>query len=338
MRCLEVLTLRSLAGPFLGSLGVLVLFGLTLEAATLVLRTPILPEPSVLLLATLLLSPSLLLSLLPMALLLGWLVLLRRWEEDGTWTGLAAAGLRGRRLIPSALASGLLVALGMAWMAHALAPAARRASGSLLAESSSPSHLLPGRVLQSSSFTMLRSPAGWVFFESARDSLSGIASGAELLPSSEGWRVEMADGRVFLEEEGTSGEVDRLSFRRASLPLDARPQARRLELDEREDRELLRLARRRESVGVSGAYERNILHKRSTHPIGTLLLPLLALPLGLGRRGRPVVGLVIVLTWWTLVRIGDRLCFTLGAPLASLFPVLGVLLGSALLWGRWRER
>lgn len=340
MRRINLLGLGSLMSPAFTALVVLVGAGLFLEGAALLLRAPILPAPGEILRATFLLIPSLLLLLLPLSLLIGWLIALRRWEEDGTWLALSGAGVRGRRLLPLALSTGIVVALSMAWIAHDLAPSGRRGSARLFAEAVSPSRLLPGRMVQLGPVLLYRAPEGWTFFESSAPAFSGVAQDAELVPGELGWSLKLGGGRVMIgsAERAPAQERALLSFQQASLSLSPDKGSRRLELDERKDRELRRLASRRQQAGDDGSYELNILYKRTAHPIGALLLPVLAIPLGLRWRGRPSEVLLVGLLWWGLVRLGDRLCSTIGPLLASSLPAIGVGLCALVLWVGWRER
>jgi hypothetical protein len=181
---------------------------------------------------------------------------------------------------------------------------------------------------------------GSVFFHQESPSLAGSASGAALVTRGGVLGLRLDAGRAIFAAPGATGDANEAPvarFGEAWFPISGPSMVRRVELDERSDADLLRLARRREAAGRDASYERTLLYKRTTHALECLLLPLLALPLGLARRGRPYEILVVVVGWWALLRLGDRLCPILGPGLASALPLLGLLLAVGVLWATWRD-
>jgi len=326
------LTLRSMAAPAAAALFLLCAAGLLLEAAALVLRAAVTPGARTTLQASLVLLPAVLEYTLPVALLVGLCLAYGRWSTEGTWIALRASGVSGRRLLPAALLAGLLAALLMAATTHSLAPEGRRAAARTLQAASSEARLLPGHFVQLGEVLMRQDPAGDLLVIS--DELALVASSGRLEASSGGLVLELSAGRAL----ATAGEQRRLSFDSATIPLALEQGSRRVELAERSASELSGLIARMRDRGKAASYERAVLLKRSTMPLALLVLPLLALPLGLRWRGQPSHMMAVVVGYWVLLRLGDQHCHALGPHLAAALPLLGLALAAALCWSRWRDR
>jgi lipopolysaccharide export LptBFGC system permease protein LptF len=334
MRRLSLLLLAGVGGPSVAAFGLLVATSLVTEGAVLALRAPLLPQVTTLAIATVALAPAVLALVLPLSLFVGCLACFRRWHGNGVWIGLGAAGVRARRLILPAAAAGTVVMVGSLLLTHTLAPAGRHRSATLIAASAAGLHLVPGRVVQAGPDVLLAIPDGGFFVSGGDDESAMVAFSATLEPAGDGLRLLLERGRAVVGRE----RLVLASFDRGDFPLFENPVGRRLELDERSDAALAEVARKREAAGQDASYEWALLAKRSTQPLVALLLPVLALPLGLRFGGKSVHAVGTVLLWWALVRIGDQTCPVLGPILASLLPALGLSLCTLLAWFTWRER
>lgn len=320
---------RGVLAPGGVALVLLMVAGAFTQAATVALRAPVMPGAAHLAGITARLLPSLLALALPAALLVGLLAGLGPWARDGTWTALRAAGLPGRRLLVPVLGPALLVAVVMAAVTHQVGPGGRRAAGRMLAEATAQVRLVPGRFVALDGTVLHRT----------EDGALAVFQGDRWLRAATGRVLPTADGLVLALEDGAGrGGPWSVTFHTARVPLDGSAVGRRVELEERSDGELADLVRRMEQAGREAAYERAVLVKRTTLPLCALLLPLVALPLALRWGGRPGHGLLVVLGWWGLVRVGDGAVAVLGAGLAASLPLLGLAVTGVVLWATWRDR
>ena len=326
------LTLRSIAAPGAVALALIFLAGLLLQVAGLLLGSAVMPDLGTTAGLLLALAPAALEPTLPVAFLVALMVGFGRWQAGGTWIALRSTGLAGRGLVRPVMIPALVVAAAMALTSHWLAPAGRRAAARSLAQAASAVELVPGRFLELGDLVLHRPESGGLLVGQGESVV--LARSAVLTPLRDGLLLELEQGELTSLGEQ---RVD-LRFEHAAFPIPVGAAARRVELAERSDRELAELVGRMRSRGRDASYERSILLKRSTLPLAPLLLPLLALPLGLRWGGRPAHTLLVVLGYWSLQRIGDAACATLGAPLATSLPLLGLALVSLLLWAGWRDR
>ncbi|MBN1335597.1 MAG: LptF/LptG family permease [Deltaproteobacteria bacterium] len=324
------LLLADVAGPALAAFVLFALAGGFLEAALLVLRAPVVPGPGALLDGVLGGMPALLVLWLPLAFLVGIAVATGRWASDGTWTALSAAGVPARRLLPALLLAGTCLAAGSAFTAHLVAPAGRRAAARSLALAASDVRLVPGRFVPVKDAVIHRGLDGDLFFASG--DLAALARSGGL--SAEDDRVVVTLDHGLLQ--GPAGF--RASFERARLWIDLPRPGRRVEIEERSDREILDLVARMQARGQDPSHESAVLWKRSTIPLICLLLPFVALPLGLRWKGRPAQIMVVGVAAWSLVRIGDASCRVIGPPAAATLPLVGLSLLAVALWTGWRDR
>ena len=322
---------RDSLAPGFTSLALLMMTSLGLEAMALVIRSPIVPDPADFALALLALSPSLLPLLLPIALLLGLSVGLGRWWQDGTWSALRATGIAGRQLLGAALLLGLATAIVMLIVTHTAAPRGYRLVGEITSRAASRARLLPNHFLRLDDTVLLKRADGSLF---VFDRDMAILSQGQLRQGEGGLDLLLEHGVLL-------GPTDRpalVEFQQASLPLTFNPPDRRIQLIERGTPELTKLVTRMVANGKDASYEKTVLLKRWTLPAAAMLLPFLALPMGLRWGGRPSHSLMLVMAYWMLVRIGDASCGTLGATSASTLPLVGLSLGAVLLWARWPDR
>ncbi len=326
------LTLRSVLGPSLVALVLLALSGLALQAASLLLGSAVMPSLTDTLWLVLALLPSALELALPVAFLVGLAVGYGRWHGDGTWTALRASGVSGRGLLlPSLLLSAALAGV-LALTTHQLAPEGRRAASRALARAASAAELVPGRFLSVGETVLTEPPQGGLLLAQGEARL--YARRGTLLPRDGGLLLELQEGQVL----GPPEQGLLLSFEHASIPLPHPGGGRRVELAERSDAELAELVRRMRNRDKDASYEQSVLLKRSTLPLAALLLPLIALPLGLRWGGRPTGILGVVVGYWSLLRLGDAATSALGPHLSACLPALGLALAAAVLWASWRDR
>lgn len=326
------LIIRSLTGPGLTALALLVLAGLLLQLAALLLGAAVVPSPGVIMAVLPRLLPAVLELTLPVAFLVGLMVGFGRWREEGTWIALRAAGVGGRRLLGPTLALGLAMGLLTGLCAHQLAPQGRRAAARQLAAAASAVELVPGRFLQLGDTVLHRPDEGGLLL--AQGDAVLLAQEADLEQREGGLQLRLGQGRLL--SRGADGLE--LSFERASVPLPLHQAGRRVELTERSGAELADLVERMRAQGRDPSYEHSILLKRTSATLLPLLLALLALPLALRWGGRPGHIMGVVLATWALQRIGDAGCLLLGPGLAAGLPALGLAALSALLWAGWRDR
>ncbi len=326
------LTLRGVLGPGSVALALIVLAGILLQLAGLLVGAAVMPSPATTARLLLALAPAALELALPVAFLVGMTVCFGRWHGEGTWIALRSSGVAGRGLLRPVLVPALLVGLAMAWTTHQLAPSGRRAAARGLADAASAVELVPGRFLELGQ-VVLHQPPGGGLLVSQGDAVLISASGA-LSSRPGGLLLELGPGEI----RSLEGQPLAVSFDEATLPLPLRAADRRVELTERSGGELADLVARMRARGKDASYEHAVLLRRSTMPLVPLLLPLLALPLGLRWGGRPGHTIAVVVGYWALQRIGDAAVGSIGAHLSAALPLLGLAIAAAVLWAGWRDR
>ncbi len=316
--------------------GLAALLGLGTAALALLLlqglgRTSLQPGLSALGAALAGLSPAALELVLPVAALLGAAGTGARLAERNALLGLAASGVRIRRLVPSLILVGLFFSLMLAVLSHAVAPQGRAAARTALQAGAADLRLHPGQpAVVGREQVLVRaeavSPAGWseVF----------VATNG-LVASAEAGRVEGA--RLVLEAGEATPFPERawtLRFARAELPLAA--SAARVELNERSTARLRSLVARMQANGRGAARESLALAKRFTLPAMVPLLVVLAFAAG-ARSGRP--GAVVAggaTLWWVGLRVADKLPDLVGVGWAAGLPVVVALTLAWAFWRSWR--
>jgi lipopolysaccharide export LptBFGC system permease protein LptF len=321
-----------MVGPLGVALALITGGGLLLQGGAALAGATVLPSMSAIVGVLGGLVPAALELALPLAFLVGLVVALGRWHEDGTWTALRACGVGGRLLLRPALLCALGVALLLATLGHGVVPAGRRAASARLVRACAEVTLPPGGFLPLAGAMLHRPPSGGLAASLGDGFLS--AEDGRLEPRDGGVLLQLGRGEALLGGAG----APTLRFEAAAVPLALRASSRRVELAERTDAELRALVRRRAASGQDAAYPRLILLKRSSLAVALLLLPAVVLPMALRWGGRvlPVVG--VALFTWSLVRVGDGLAALIGAWPAAALPLLGLAGVAAALWAGWRDR
>lgn len=293
--------------------------------ATTVLRAPVLLRPGLLPTLVALVLPGALNLGLPLAVMGGVAALLSRWREDGVWVALQAAGTQQRALLPGLILLAL-VAGGSCWvLGHRVEPAAQARLGALQV---SPA---PGRLLQLGELSLMAEASDGtrlqgVFFawDKAGSTLLGRAERGT-------WGT---DGLVLEQVRAHQpGEPElRLDLERLTL----RPESRRVQGVERDDRSLQALIQRMEARGRDAWAERSLLMRRDAWPAAAALLVLLAAPLALSGRSGALV--LAPLLFWAAQRALDQLGAGLGPVLVAWGPSGLLGLGVLLAWVRWSLR
>lgn len=270
---------------------------------------------------------------LPVAAAAGVVASLAGMVDDGSWTGLQASGVSGRRLAPIAAAMGLFTGLATFGMAGYGEPIARRSAGRALATAVDV-RLSPGGLVTLGRLALRADRvdvhgASDVFF--AIDGAIGTARHATIDRGTGGARVSLTDGAV----AGLDPRPWRVEFREwhRDLPGLAQP---RVELDERTNPELADAVARTAAAGRDARYERAVLWKRWLHPLAAAVFPVAAMPLGAS--ARPYAALAAVAVGYLVaVRAGDQLAMALGPTAAGAGPAW--LAGCGIVaWAAWRER
>ena len=323
-----------LAGvPLLGA-GLAGVLGLGAAALALLLlqglgRTPLQPGLGALGTALVSLVPAAAELVLPVAALLGAAVVGARLAERNALLGLAASGVRLRRLLPSLLVVGFGFAGLLAVLSHEVAPRGRAAARTTLQGGAAALRLRPGQpAIVGREQVLVRagavSPAGWSEVFVATSHLVATAQTGRL----EGARLVLDDGEAtpFPDRSWT------LRFAQAEVPLS--PPAGRVELEERSSGRLRDLVGRMQANGRAAHSESLALAKRFTLPAMVPLLVLIAFAAGArsGRPGAVVAGGATV--WWVGLRVADKLPALVGVGWAAGLPVLVAL---ALVWVLWRS-
>lgn len=270
---------------------------------------------------------------LPTAAAAGVVAALSGMVDDGSWVGMQASGVSGRRLVPVAAALGLVAGIATFALSGYGEPIARRATGRAVAAAIDV-RLSPGRLVALGDLVLRADHvdergAADVFL--ATDGALGTAARATLDRSSGQVRVTLTDGAI----AGLDPRPWSVSFRSwtRDLPALAAP---RVELDERTNPELADAVARTEAAGRDARYERAVLWKRWLHPIAAAVFPAAILPLG--ARARPYAALgAVAVGYLVAVRAGDQLAAALGPGASAAGPLWIALCGVAA-WASWRDR
>lgn len=268
---------------------------------------------------------------LPVGALVGTTSAGRSWREGGELRALEVSGLSSRQLLCPALALGLLLCFGEAFLTHHLEPHGRATIRRVLHAAIGDLTLRPGQPLSLGS-TLLHArsvgPAGYEgLFVASGDTVIQAASGIV----GDAGTLQLQDGGVVGVAPNTYWK---LAFGSAALVLDV--PTPRVELVERPGPSLRALIGRTEADGRSAAYERLVLYKRTSLPLSLPLLAALGLTLGLrgARPGPAAVG--VVLGWWTLTRLCDQSVQLLGPVWSAAVPLLVLAAATAASWARLR--
>jgi lipopolysaccharide export LptBFGC system permease protein LptF len=191
-------------------------------------------------------------------------------------------------------------------------------------------HLVPGHFVRAGDAVIHRDLDGGLF----------LASG-DLAASAPSGGLAAEDDRVWLSLDdgvlvGPAGL--QVAFAHAAVALEAPRPDRRVEIGERSDREIAGLIARMKAAGHDPSREATILWERTTVPLLCLLLPLVALPLGLRWGGRPAWTMAVAGATWALIRTGDAACEAIGPAAAAALPLAGLALLAAVLWASWGDR
>lgn len=267
---------------------------------------------------------------LPAAALVGTVAGLSRWVEQGGWTGLRAAGIGGRSLVPALVAVGFAAALPTLGMTTWGEPWVRRLVRRLASDDVAV-ELRAGPVavgeIELWPARMNDGTAEEVFL--AGRSVVGVARSARIEVDPEP-RLVLSDGRI-----ASTTSSWRMSFRRWKKPLRVEPH--RIEMPERTTSELAEQVRRTRAAGRDASYEQAVLLKRALHPVAVLLLPVSAAPIATMKR--PGLGLAAIgIGYLVAVRLGDHLAAGAGAVLAAAVGPVFVAVVGAVLWARWGDR
>jgi lipopolysaccharide export LptBFGC system permease protein LptF len=329
---LDLLVWGSVLGPLGVALALLTGVGLLVQVGAALASAAAFPPVTAAAAVVGWLAPAALELALPLAFLVGWVVALGRWRDDGTWIALCTCGVPGRRLLRPAFFGALGLALPLAVLSHGLAPAGRRAAAARLVQACSEVELPPGGFLSLAGATLHRPLSGGVVVL-LREGLLSSGRG-NLEPRSGGVLLRLGPGEAL----PGGPKAPTMRFEEALIPIPLSVVPRRIELTERSDAELRALVQQRAAAGQNDGFPSLILLKRSSQAFALLLLPAVALPLALRWRGRALPVLGIALFTWTLVRTGDGLVTRIGAWPAAALPVLGLLGLATVLWAGWRDR
>lgn len=321
---IEYLFLRSWLGPAGAAAALVVAVGSVGFVVSRLLAAPVALTPASLGLVAAASLPAIASLALPIAAGLGTVALARRWQAEGEWVALQAAGVGIRNFLGPLLLIAAATGGACYALSHHVEPAARAAAADALARGF---ELRPGRLIRAGPVALSArevdgSALRGVFFALDGDGPPRVGGAA---------RGSLASGVLILEDgvlhdPGPPGI--RVAFDRVELPI---PEAgRRWELAERSDAALADLVARMEAHGKRAEYERAVLEKRSAWPVAAALLTLLALPLGLRGPTPPAAALV---GYWVMVRVCDQGSASLGGALAAWLPTL---LLASLVGAAWR--
>lgn len=321
--------------PLLAATCALAAVGLLLVLGQALATAAVTPGPAGALRLALGLLPVVTAIALPVGLLFGLVASARAWREGGDWRALATAGVGARAVVPAVLLYGLGLALIVAGLTHVLEPLGRTDARQTLARAAGDLRMQPGRPLAVGD-ALVHAQAvtgpllGDVLIAGGRTAVAartGLLGGAGIVSLTDGQAVSLGD----------DGAVSwRLDFLRAELRLDV--QTPRVELTQRTDAELAALIGRLEVQGQPATAQRLALARRTALPASLPLLALLAVPLG-ARGARPgAAATLVVLGWWSVLRVADQAATSCGPLLAAWAPVLAVGVAAAIAWASWRDR
>ena len=264
----------------------------------------------------------------PVALGVAWVAILGRWVEEGVWVGLGSCAISGRFWWRSSLVVGACLGMVTASATLGWEPSVKRMLGASAHE-----------VARDSGFAQRWTPleGGWLWVE--RQS-SGEVSGVRWVSAHGAWSSQRGrvEGSNWVMEGVSRLGPPRGSYMTAStVKMEVREPDRRIGLSERGLGELFEVARRTESSGGDGSYERAVAWKRFFHPLACGLLPMALLPVAAGRRrwwGLAVTGL----GYFIVVRLSDHMVQGLGAPLSASLGLLWMMGVASVSWASWRQR
>jgi hypothetical protein len=256
----------------------------------------------------------------PLGAMAGITALLARWRREGEWVALQAAGISGGHLIPAALTLGIAVGIGTAFLTHQGAPWGRATFFDVLVHQIVP---LPGRATSVGGLTVLPGSASegglqdlLLVWEHPEGLV--VASAAQGQLGGDGGTLELLQGEVI-------GPQARLTFERLAVPL---PQVSRMAPPSAwTDRAL---------AESSDAYHHAIGFKRTVWPLASVLFVLVSVPWTLA--GRAWAMPIVVLSWWTAVRICDGLAPIVGGLGSAVLPLILLTLATGWSWLRWASR
>ncbi|TVQ86474.1 MAG: LptF/LptG family permease [Deltaproteobacteria bacterium] len=266
---------------------------------------------------------------MPVAVAFGWFAVLDRLLISGGWRAVRSVGLGGRALVFPALMVGLMGAGLTFGVSSSLGPFAASSMREVLHRGVQASELVPGRISRVASLELAALEDQGTTQVIGRTETQVIgARQARIARTSEG-------PMLFAREAEMIGPGYRISAGRARWGL---PEVeRRVELDERSNPSLARVAARTEASGGDARYERTVFLKRYLHPLAVFFLPLCLLPYGLSRhRWRVLVGVGVL--GLLLTRGGDLTAGLVGPWLSAGWVPLVVLGLGAVGWARWRDR
>jgi len=269
------------------------------------------------------LLPEMLGILIPVALLFASVSNARQWELGGDFQALASAGVTTRSLLPVNFALCSFVALAVAVCTHGLGPMGRAEVREVLVASFRSLEPVPGQAIE----------VGDVWLR---------VDGEQAVVASEEWvawsqRAQWASEQSIDLSQGQALALNgdwEIRFEDASVPVD-RPKTS-VHNFERSHSEMWALIHEKESAGEDASRERLTVYKRSTLPALAPLMLLLGLPMGAIWKRPATITLLVVLSAWTLQRLGDHAAVTVGPSGVALLPLVLLSSFAWLLWVRWR--
>lgn len=330
-----VALLRLVAAPALAAAATAIL-GLGTGALVLLLvqglgQSALLPAAGAVGLALAHLVPAALELVLPVGALAGSAVVGARLAERHALLGLAASGIRLRRLVGALFLVGLPLAGLQTVLCHEWAPRGRATARQVLQQGTAGLRLRPGEpTLVGRERVLLR--AGSVSGSAWTDvfvATEGVVAAAA--------RGRMEAGGLVLEAGQAAPVPDRLwtlRFARAELRL--APAAARVELDERSSPHLRDLIARMRGNGRSVESERLVWLKRFTLPAMVPLLVVGAFAAGARTRRPGVVVAGFSAAWWVGLRLADKGADLTGAGGAAALPMVLLVALTVMLWRTWR--
>jgi lipopolysaccharide export LptBFGC system permease protein LptF len=252
---------------------------------------------------------------------------MRRLRDEGAWLGLRSLGVSGFAVAVPTAAFLLCVTLLWLGISHVAEPEARAALREARVDAAVRVVPVEGRTVRVG--TWAAAVEGGVLHFAGGEWL-GTARSWAVRPGLTGVVVHLADGEL----RAADGAV-RARFTTLDMPVALAGTAGKVHVSERTTPELLRQIAVSAALGRD-AYERWILWKRTLLPVCLLPIGLAAVPLGLVRRRRWPLVVVVgaqVLTLWGVVRVADQWVGSFGVGGAA-----GVTLGAAVVWlvAAWR--
>ena len=272
---------------------------------------------------------------LPISGLAGYVLALARWVDEGSWTGISAMAKSGRSLLPSAIFTGVLVAMATASMTLWLEPAARRQARHQLLGASADYSLSPGVTIDIGGIALRASAMEGPWARDllfSNDAVVGMARRGRLVTTNQGLALELEQGSMV----ALSQPPTRISWDRWVRPLPPRRPAKP-QIHEQSTPALRTQAQNTEQLGLNPHYEWAVYWKRFLHPLAVLLLPMAMMPLAIRRRRALAMGGMCI-AYLLAVRLGDTLAFGLGGILAATSGPLFVTVAGLVLWWLWRDR